>query len=141
MRVRTDLLAQNTESNLKKANRFAGTLAILSGALLIGCVSTSFTASKEIDPAVSTRVAPESVKLFTRAPSAPYRTLGEIEAQMSGFPSNESILNKVRERAAAVGANGVIYTSAGLVLGQDNHWPASSYRPTALTFTAIRLPD
>ncbi len=126
---------------MKQAARFASTLALLSGALLVGCVSTSFTASKEIDLGVSSRVAPEAVKLLAHAPSTPYRTLGEIEAQMTGFPSNKSILNRVRERAAAVGANAVVYTTAGWVVGQDSHWPALTYRPTTLTFTAIRLPD
>jgi hypothetical protein len=39
---------------MKQAARFVRTLAVLSCAFLVGCVSTSFTASKEIDSGVDT---------------------------------------------------------------------------------------
>ncbi len=127
---------------MKQATRFAATLAMLSGALLVGCVSTLFTASTKVDADAFSRVAPEAVTFLKDLPSTPYLTLGEIEAQVSGFPSDESILSHVRERAASVGANAVIYASAGYSFTPLPGRPTDyTLKPTALTFTAIRLSE
>jgi hypothetical protein len=114
-------------------------LALLPSAL--GCVSTSFSASKAPDGTAFAKVAPESVKVFTAAPTVAYRTVGEIEADISGFPSDEAVLRRVREKAASVGANAIIYVYAGWSYMANSFMLTDIARPTTYTFTAIRVPD
>ena len=80
-------------------------LALAASVLFLsGCVSTSFHPAPGFAQREGPPVSPESVLLLSSAPSRPYVALGEIEAWISGFPSNDTALRKTREAAAAVGA-------------------------------------
>jgi hypothetical protein len=114
---------------------------LFSIASALGCVSTSFTASKGPDGAPLPRVAPESVKVLAAPPAAAFRNVGEINADISGFPSAETVLKHVRERAASVGADAVIYAGAGHAFMANYGFLSDTARTTTITFTAIRLAD
>ena len=127
---------------MKRTARFGSALLVLSIVSALGCVSTSFTAAKVPDAAPLSRVAPESVKVLAAAPAAAFRNVGEINADISGFPSDETVLRHVRERAAAVGANAVIYTGTGhAFMSNSSSRLTDTARPTTISFTAIRLTD
>src|SRR5664279_971706 len=108
---------------MKHSARLVSALAVFTIGSALGCVSTSFTASKTPDGAPLSKVRPEAVKLLTTEPRMAFRTLGEIEADLSGFPSDQSVLKHVRERAASVGANAVIYVSTGSIfMANSSHF-------------------
>lgn len=127
---------------MKRPTRLVSAFApTLLAALLFGCVSTSFTASRRPDATTPPPVAPETVKVLAAAPTIGYRTLGEITADVSGFPSTETILSHVRQRAASIGANAVIWSGTGYARMTDVQAFAEAGRLASVTFTAIRMPE
>jgi hypothetical protein len=113
-------------------------LAVLPLALS-GCVSTSFHAAPDFEVRQFPPASPDDVLLLRSAPSRPYVTLGEIEAWISGFPGNETALRKVREAAAAVGADAILRGSGDLFADEPgSEGEAVSPRTVSFTVTAIR---
>jgi len=110
--------------------------------VLSGCVSTSFHPAPDFSQRTGPAVSPESVLLLTSAPSQPYLTLGEIEAWVSGFPSNETAIRKTREAAATVGADAIIKRTGNLFAeGPSSPGQSVSPRTVSFTVTAIRYTD
>ena len=109
-------------------------------AFLSACVSTSFQAAKDYERPPGPAVSPASIPLLRSTPEQPYQRLGTIEAWISGFPGDESVRRRVREAAAAVGADAVICDGRGTIFAEPNanEWESTSPRTVALTFTAIR---
>jgi uncharacterized protein YbjQ (UPF0145 family) len=64
--------------------------------------------------------------------------LGEIEAWVSGFPSNDTALRKTREAAAAVGADAVI-KSAGNLFAEEQGSEGQSVSPRTVSFTVTAI--
>ncbi len=74
-------------------------------------------------------------------PNGTFLTLGEIVADVSGFWSGEDIVRKVREKAAAIGADAVIRGAVGWSFSPLGRVPTPS-RISCMRFTAIRfLPE
>ena len=116
-----------------------GTLPLAFALLaLSGCVSTSFHPAPEFTLRQGPPVAPDSVLLLSSAPNRPYVTLGEIEAWVSGFPSNETAVRKTREAAAAVGADAVI-KSGGNLFAEEPGSPGQSVSPRTVSFTVTAI--
>ena len=124
---------------LARTRRLALAASVL---VLSGCVSTSFHPAPGFAQREGPPVSPESVLLLSSAPSRPYVALGEIEAWVSGFPSNDTALRKTRAAAAAVGADAVI-KSAGNLFAEEQGSKGESVSPRTVSFTvtAIRFTD
>ena len=119
-----------------------GSLPLAISALaLAGCVSTYFRPAPDFKVRQGPPVSPDSVQVLRSAPSQPYVKLGEIEAWVSGFPSNETARRRAREAAAAVGAD-AIYLQVGTLFADEprtGDGPISvGTRVVAFTVTAIR---
>ncbi len=109
---------------------------------LSGCVSTSFHPAPGFEARQGPPVSPDSVPFLRSAPNRPYVTLGEIEAWISGFPSNETALRRTRDAAAAVGADAIINRSGNLFADEPGSEGESvSPRTVSFTVTAIRYVD
>ena len=107
--------------------------------LLSGCVSTSFRAARDVNTRTFPPVSPAMVRvLYAPPPSASFQLLGEVEAYLSGFPKDETVLRKARERAASVGAEAIILASAMQVDRPLGNLPYSR-QVASVTFTAIRF--
>ena len=89
----------------------AGSFSLL---FLSACVSTTFTPYKDFKAGNLPPVSPTAVRVFTSIPDGGFRFLGEIDANMTGFPSDEAIIRKVRERAATIGADAIVFSLKGL---------------------------
>jgi hypothetical protein len=117
---------------------FALSLSIL---VLAGCISTTFRPSQDARTEPEERIAPEKVRVLRSFPDEPFLLLGEIEANMSGHHKDEAIIRKARQKAAAIGADAIVYDSAGLVTpvyGSDP--PGSSpAKRASVRFAAVRL--
>jgi hypothetical protein len=125
------------EATMKDTARLGSALSLFSVALLTGCVSTSFTASRDLNATALPKIAPGEVRVLAVEPASPFHTLGEIEANVSGFLSYEAVLKSVRKRAASVGANAVVSASTGHAFLVN----AEKEKPVVYWFTAIRLAD
>ncbi|MFN7989468.1 MAG: hypothetical protein U0529_18470 [Thermoanaerobaculia bacterium] len=109
---------------------------------LSGCVSTSFHPAPGFEARQGPSVSPDSVLFLPSAPNRPYVTLGEIEAWLSGFPSNETAERRTREAAAAVGADAVIKRTGNLFADEPgSNGETVSPRTVSFTVTAIRYVD
>ena len=118
-----------------RTRRLAPAASVL---FLSGCVSTSFHPAPGFAQREGPPVSPESVLLLSSAPSRPYVALGEIEAWISGFPSNDTALRKTREAAAAVGADAVI-KSAGNLFAEEQGIEGESVSPRTVSFTVTAI--
>jgi hypothetical protein len=119
-------------------------LVILAVSLLVlsGCVSTSFHPASDFQARKGPPVSPDSVLYLRSAPNQPYVTLGEIEAWISGFPSNETAMRRTREAAAAVGADAIIPNGGNLFADEPGGQGESvSPRTVSFTVTAVRYAD
>src|SRR5664279_4554918 len=83
----------------------AGALSLLFSA---ACVSTSFNPAASYGARNLLPVEPADVRVLNSPPSEAFNTLGEIQANISGYQSTDAVIRKVRERAATVGADAVI---------------------------------
>jgi hypothetical protein len=120
--------------------RFGLLTVALSLVSLSGCVSTSFRPANGYEVRRPPAVAPASILLLRSLPKRPYRTLGTIEAWISGFPSNETVRRRAREAAAAIGADAIVVDWSGVQFAEPsaNEGESVSPRTVALRFTAIR---
>lgn len=88
-------------------------LKVLSGLSLIagiaGCVSTNATV---LDPSIKlARTCPDAVRLFTTPArvASPYREVALLHSTgESGWSNEEQMMESMRDKAAEVGANGII---------------------------------
>jgi len=80
--------------------------------LLSACISTSFQPAQNFDAPGLTPTSPEAVRVLRSPPHEPFLTLGDIVLEITGYHSSEAIIRKARERAAAIGADTIILTSA-----------------------------
>ena len=118
----------------------AGLLPLVASALVLSaCVSTSIHPAPDFSQRLGPAVSPNSVLLLPSAPTQPYVTLGDIEAWVSGFPSSETALRKVREAAAAVGADAII-KKPGSLFAEELGTTGQSVSPRTVSFavSAIR---
>ena len=109
----------------------------------------TFEATPGLDVPPASRVTPSSVLVFKSPPQAAYVTLGTIGLEWKGRADDEAVLRLVREKAAEVGANAVLYVdSAGISsIGLGHNWdspPASAVSATrnvnhTYTFSALRI--
>ncbi len=110
--------------------------------LLTGCISTSFRPSPGAAAEVQVVGAPEKVRVLRSLPDERDLILGEIEAYLSGHHKDSSVIKKVREKAAAIGADAVVYESDGLVSpvyggGGEIGFPTT--KRASVRFTAVRI--
>ena len=87
--------------------RILSGLALL--ATIVSCVSTNVTV---LDPSIKlARTCPDAVRLFTTPArvASPYREVALLHSTgESGWSNEEQMMESMREKAAEVGANGVI---------------------------------
>jgi len=88
-------------------------IALLSAAAVIlpsqGCVSTVFRPSPDRNAVACPPVEPSSVRVLTRPPEEPFTVLGEVEAYVSGYSSEEEIVSRLRAEAAKMGAHAIFF--------------------------------
>jgi hypothetical protein len=109
-----------------------GALALF---FLSGCVSTSFNRSASYE---ARDITSNSVRVLDSPPNEAFLNLGEIVAYLTGFPSDETVFRKARKRAAAIGADAIVLTSAMQVVRPLGDLPYSR-QVASVTFTAIRF--
>ncbi len=87
----------------------APVLALASVLLAPGCISTIF--SPVAGPGVSPRppVEPGTVRVLADPPHGPYTVLGEIEAVVTGYYSDKTVVGRIRKAAARKGANAIVF--------------------------------
>ena len=112
--------------------------AALSPLLICGCVSTSFHPAKTFEARDLPPVAPAAIRILRSQPNGTFLTLGEIVADISGFQSREAVIRKVREKAAAVGADAIILGAVGWSFNPLGRVPTSP-QVSCMRFTAIRF--
>ena len=122
--------------NLAARTRFLPLAGLL--LVLTGCVSTSFHPAPGFEVRQAQPVSPDSIHILRSAPSQPYVTLGEIEAWISGFPSNETAMRRTREAAAAVGAD-AIFRTGGSLFADEPGSEGESVSPRTVSFTFVAL--
>jgi hypothetical protein len=116
--------------------------AAISPFLVSGCVSTSFHPDKTFEARELRPVSPEAVRVFRSEPNGTFLTLGEIVADISGFWSDEAVIRKVREKAAAVGADAIILDGVGWSLNPMGDDVVTYSQMSSVRFTAVRfLPE
>ncbi len=84
-----------------------GSMLFFLSLALIGCTTSSSIVTGTVRPAIS----PEEVRLYLEPPSR-YETIGIVEASSDvGFSSQMAVdraVNRLKSRAARIGANGVL---------------------------------
>lgn len=86
----------------------------LAAVVLCGCATGSTTLTGTARP----QLAPEAVKIFAEAPSDKYETIGLVSGYDGGASwtfqgGREKATRQMQQRAAKIGANGVIIKSGG----------------------------
>ena len=74
--------------------------------VLVGCASFDVTKSDETKKYPSTR--PEDVKILEKSPEAKYTVIGEIRAEGETLSIKDSMKQRMREEAAAIGGQAII---------------------------------
>ena len=126
---------------MNRPNYMTECLAVSALVALLGCVSTSFTPVPALEARNLSQVSPSSVVVLTAFPKARFETIGEIEADISGFPSDETVLTHVRGRAASVGANAVVYKDSQQAFMSRVGRMNDTSKTASVIFAAIRLLD
>ena len=108
--------------------------------LLCGCVSTTWHPGEDRASFVPPSVSPAEVAVLRSLPDAPHQSLGTIEVWLSGRHSTAAILGKVREKAAAVGADAVVLMPGTTLFSEPMSLENEVVSPQAVSysFTAIR---
>ena len=125
-----------------KPSGYTGIVAAASFFLLAGCVSTSFRAGRDVKTPTLPPVSAATVRVLkVPPPSGSFHLLGEIEAHLMGFPSDETVLRKAREKAASIGADAIVFSSTMERHRNDvGDLPGTGWtQVVSFTFTAIRL--
>ena len=123
-----------------RGHTLTGLLAAGFSLLLGGCVSTTWHPAEDLAPGVQASVSPAAVAVLRSAPAAPHQSLGTIEVWLSGRHSTAAILGKVREKAAAVGADAVVLEPGATLVAEPMSLENEVASPQAVSysFTAIR---
>lgn len=116
-----------------------GTFSLL---FISACNSPYFTPSESFEVRRYAPVSPTTVRVLRSIPNEPYETLGDIRVVTAPFHDWETIIRKVRERAATIGADEVFFkaalsTSPGARLNGGST-EISSEETDSITFTTIR---
>jgi hypothetical protein len=126
-----------------RPTRCAVIVAGASFLFLSGCVSTSFRAARDVNTRNLTPVSPATVRFLDAPPPVgSFHTLGEIQTYLTGFPSDETVLRKAREKAASVGADAIVLQATQRTSISDSGLGATSTpsnKVVSITFTAIRI--
>jgi len=93
-------------------------LAGVSGAVLLACVSTQVTQLAGFDP----QRAPtcwQAVKIYASAQAVdtPYVEIAYLHTSSTDPVADEAIIKNMRQKAAAIGANGVLFKGIQQTLG------------------------
>lgn len=125
-------------------------LAAAVGLPFQGCVSTEFRPSAERNTVACPPVEPSSVRVLARPPQEPFTVLGEVEAHVTGYYSDEEIVSRLRAKAAQKGAQAIyfvrdvsMHTAEASTTGEyntpmnDRTWRKRS----ALVYRAVLLTD
>ena len=110
----------------------------------------TFEATPGLDVPPASRVTPSSVLVFKSPPQTAWVALGTIALEWKGRADDEAVLRLVREKAAAVGANAVLYLDGSGVssIRMGHNWdspPAAAVSATrnvnrTYTFSALQVP-
>lgn len=128
-----------------------GALVVLFSACSTASPQARFEASSGFTASPAARVPSSSVPVLTAAPQATYETLGSITLEWKGKRDDAAVLRIVREKAAEVGANALLFVDS---LGYDSskfepNWDnppdagavsATRYVRRTYTFRALRIP-
>jgi hypothetical protein len=123
------------------------------GGLVYACSAAAPQATFEATPGLTVpqtfKVTPSSVLVFKAPPQAAYVALGNITLEWQGKADDEAVLRLVREKAAEVGANAVLYLDGSGIssIGLGHNWdspPAAAVSATRnvrhiYTFSALHL--
>ena len=123
-----------------RGHTLTGLLSAGFSLLLGGCVSTTWVPAEDLAPGVQASVSPAEVAVLRSLPAAPHESLGTIEVWLSGRHSAAAILGKVREKAAAVGADAVVLMPGTTLFAEPMSIENEVVSPQAVSysFTAIR---
>ena len=109
-----------------------------------GCISTDFRPSSDLGAVSYPPVEASSVRVLTSPPVLPFTVLGEIEAYISGYPADKTVLRHIRTMAAQKGANAIVFVRDFSVMAAgvrdtdpDNLW----HKRSSLVYEAVRLAD
>jgi hypothetical protein len=118
-------------------------LAIASTFLSQGCISAVFRPGSDLGAVPYPPVEPSSVRVLSRAPSVPFTVLGEIEAVVTGYYSEEAVLSRIRKAAALKGANAIVFVrDVSMMAAAGDGDPDSAWRKRhSLVYEAVLLPD
>ena len=115
-----------------------------------GCVSTVFRPNPGMDTVACPPVEPSSVRVLSRPPEEPFTVLGEVEAYVTGYYSSEKILNRLRARAAKIGANAIFFVRDVSMMAAES-WASGEYdtpmndrtwrKRSSLVYKAVLLTD
>ena len=100
-------------SNLQERIQLLKTIAVVFFfTVFSGCASSSTIITGNVRPAVS----PSEVKIYIDPPTQ-YETIGVVEAssavEFSRQAAQDRVINRLKSKAAKIGANGVLLTTAG----------------------------
>jgi hypothetical protein len=128
---------------MNTGNRTVVLIGIFPVLFISACSSTYFTPGESFEVRRYAPVSPTAVRVLRSIPNEPYQTLGDIRVVTAPFHDWETIIRKVRERAAIIGADEVFFkdafsTGPGARLN-DGRAEISSEEIDSVTFTAIRL--
>lgn len=129
-------------------------IALLSAAAVVlpsqGCVSTVFRPSPDRNIAACPPVEPSSVRVLSRPPEEPFTVLGEVEAYVSGYYSEEEIVGRLRAKAAQKGAHAIFFARE-VSMETAERWTTGEYdtplndrtwrKRSSLVFRAVLLSD
>jgi len=120
----------------------APALALASVLLAQGCISTVFSPAS--GPGVSPRppVEPWTVRVLSEPPPGAFTVLGEIEAVVTGYYSDETVVGRIREAAARKGANAVVLVRdvSTKAAAADSDPDIAWRKRHSLVYSAIVLP-
>lgn len=97
---------------------------------LAGCGTTVRYMQTNTPPKQMAKRSPQSVQFYTGSmPTVPFLEVGLIEAQQQGqlsVDSPETVLWKLREKAAEIGCDGVLVRSENAVVGSSGQYGSTS---------------
>ncbi len=125
-------------------------LAAAVGVPSLGCVSTVFRPSADRNDVTCPPVEPSSVLVLSRPPEEPFTVLGEVEAYVTGYYTDEELVSHLRAKAAKKGAHAIFFvrdvsmsTAEASTTGEyDTPLNDSTWRKrSSLVYRAVLLND
>ena len=128
-----------------------GALAFLCSTCTTASPQARFEASPGFTASPAAKVPSSSVPVLKAPPQGTYETLGSIKLEWKGKRDDEAVLRIVRDKAAEIGANALLYVDS---MGYDSskfepNWDnppdagavsATRYVRRTYTFRALRVP-